>query len=74
MFRSILGFAVFAVLALLGIKLLFGVFGIVVSLAATLLVWAAFGFLIYLGLRVISPSTAEKLRQLIKRGPRPTDT
>jgi len=66
MFRSILGFAVFAVVALIGIKLLFGVFGIVIGLATTLLVWAAFGFLIYLGLRLISPSTAEKLRELIK--------
>jgi hypothetical protein len=69
MFRSILGFAVFAVVALLAIKLLFGVFGIVIGLATTLLVWAAFGFLIYLGLRVISPSTAEKLRDLIKGRP-----
>ncbi len=72
MFRSILGFAVFAVLALVAIKLLFGVFGIVVGLVTTLLVWAAFGFLLYLGLRVISPGTAEKLRELIKG--RPTDT
>jgi hypothetical protein len=54
---------------LLAIKLLFGVFGIVIGLATTLLVWAAFGFLIYLGLRVISPSTAEKLRELIKGRP-----
>jgi len=69
MFRSILGFAVFAVVALLGIKLLFGVFGIVIGLATTLLVWAAFGFLVYLGLRVISPSTADKLRDLIKGRP-----
>ena len=72
MFRSILGFAVFAVLALVAIKLLFGVFGIVVGLVTTLLVWAAFGFLLYLGLRVISPGTADKLRELIKG--RPTDT
>ncbi len=69
MFRSILGFAVFAAVALLAIRLLFGVFGIVIGLATTLLVWAAFGFLIYLGLRVISPSTAEKLRDLIKGRP-----
>ncbi len=66
MFRSILGFAVFAVLALIGIKLLFSVFGIVIGLAATLLVWAACGFLIYLGIRLVSPSTADKLRALIK--------
>ena len=69
MFRSILGFAVFAVVALLAIKLLFGVFGIVIGLATTLLVWAAFGFLVYLGLRVISPSTADTLRDLIKGRP-----
>jgi hypothetical protein len=66
MFRSILGFAVFALVALFAIKLLFGVFGIVIGLAMTLLVWAAIGFLIYVGLRVISPSTADKLRDLIK--------
>jgi len=41
----------------------------VIGLATTLLVWAAFGFLVYLGLRVISPSTADKLRDLIKGRP-----
>ena len=65
MFRSILGFAVFAVVALVAIKLLFGVFGIVIGLAMTLLVWAAVGFILYLGLRVISPGTADKVRALI---------
>jgi hypothetical protein len=65
MFRSIIGFAIFAVLALVAIKLLLGVFGIVIGLAMTLLVWAAFGFLVYLGLRVISPGTADKVRELI---------
>ena len=65
MFRSILGFAVFAVVALVAIKLLLGLFGIAIGLAMTLLVWAAFGFIIYLGLRVISPGTADKVRQLI---------
>jgi hypothetical protein len=65
MFRSVLGFAVFAVVALVAIKLLLGVFGIVIGLAMTLLVWAALGFIIYLGLRVISPGTADKVRDLI---------
>jgi threonine/homoserine/homoserine lactone efflux protein len=69
MFRSILGFAIFAVLALVAIKLLLGVFGLVLGLAMTLLVWAGFGFLVYLGLRVISPTTAEKIRELIKGRP-----
>jgi hypothetical protein len=65
MFRSILGFAVFAVVALVAIKLLLGLFGIVIGLAMTLLVWAAFGFILYLGLRVVSPGTADKVRGLI---------
>jgi hypothetical protein len=69
MFRSIIGFAVFAVLALIALKLVFVVFGIVIGLAATVLVWAAVGCLIYLGLRVISPSTADKVRELIKGRP-----
>jgi hypothetical protein len=66
MFRSIIGFAVFAVLALLGIKLLLGVFGIVLGVATMLLVWAAIGFVCYLGLRLVSPGTADKVRDLIK--------
>ena len=70
MFRSIIGFAVVAVLALLGIKLVLSLFGVVIGLAATLLVWAGIGFLCYLGLRLVSPGTADKLRDLIK-GRRP---
>ena len=69
MLRSILGFAVLAVVALLGLKLLFGVFGIVLGLAMTLLVWAAIGFMCYLVLRLVSPSTADKIREMIKGRP-----
>ena len=69
MFRSIIGFASFAVVALVAIKLLLALFGIAVGLVMTLLVWAAFGFLIYLGLRVISPGTADKVRDLIAGRP-----
>jgi O-antigen/teichoic acid export membrane protein len=71
MFRSILGFAVFAIVAFLGLKLLLSVFGIVLGLAMTLLVWAAIGFMCYLVLRLVSPSTADKVREMIKG--RPTD-
>ena len=39
--------------------------GFAIGLAMTLLVWAAFGFVIYVGLRVISPGTAAKVRELI---------
>jgi O-antigen/teichoic acid export membrane protein len=69
MLRSVLGFAVLAVVAFLGLKLLFGVFGIVLGLAMTLLVWAAIGFMCYLVLRLVSPSTADKIREMIKGRP-----
>jgi hypothetical protein len=72
MFRSIIGFAIFAVVALVAIKLVLLLFGVAVGLAMTLLVWAAFGFLIYAGLRLVSPGTADKVRYLITG--RPADT
>jgi hypothetical protein len=69
MFRSILGFAIFAVLAWIGLKLVFGILGGLIGLAMTVLWLAAIGFLFYLALRVISPSTADKVREMIKGRP-----
>jgi threonine/homoserine/homoserine lactone efflux protein len=66
MFRSILGFAIFAVLAWLGLKIVFSVLGGLIGLAMTVLWLAGIGFLFYLVLRVVSPSTAEKVREMIK--------
>ena len=69
MFRSVFGFAVFAVLAWLGLKLVFSVLGGLIGLAMTVLWLAAIGFIIYLVLRVVSPTTAEKIRDMIKGRP-----
>jgi hypothetical protein len=66
MFRSILGFAVLAVVAWLALKLVFGILGSLIGLAMTVLWLAAIGFLFYLALRLVSPSTADKLRDMIK--------
>jgi hypothetical protein len=66
MFRSIIGFAVFAVLAWLGLKILFGILGGLIGFAMTVLYLAAIGFVIYLVLRVIAPGTADKIREMIK--------
>ena len=66
MFRSILGFAVLAVVAWLALKLVFGILGSLFGLAMTVLWLAAIGFLFYLALRLVSPSTADKLRNMIK--------
>ncbi|HEX9279384.1 MAG TPA: hypothetical protein VEK77_15860 [Gemmatimonadales bacterium] len=69
MLRSVLGFALFAVLAWIGLKILFGLLGGLMSLVMTVLYLAALGFLFYLVLRVVSPSTADKLREVIKGRP-----
>lgn len=66
MFRSILGFAILAVLAWIGLKIIFGLLGGLLGLAMTVLWLAAIGFIVYLVLRVISPSTADKVRDTIK--------
>jgi uncharacterized membrane protein len=66
MFRSILGFAIFAVLAWIGLKIIFGLLGGLMGLLMTVLWLAAIGFILYLVLRVISPGTADKVRDTIK--------
>ena len=69
MFRSVFGFAIFAVLAWIGLKLVFAVLGGLIGLAMTVLTLAAIGFIFYLVLRVISPSTADRVREMIKGRP-----
>jgi hypothetical protein len=65
MFRNLVGFAVFAVVALLAFKLLFGLFGLFLGLFISL-VWLAFwGWLFYLLIKVLSPTTAERIREVI---------
>lgn len=69
MFRSILGFAVLAVVAWFALKLIFGLLGVVVGLAMTVLWLAVIGFFVYLALRVVSPRTADRIRDMIKGRP-----
>ena len=65
MFRSLIGFAVFAVVGIFLLKVLFGVFGLVVSLLMTVLWFACIGFALYILLRIISPSTADRVKEAI---------
>ena len=69
MFRSIVGLAILAFVAWIALGLILNLFGFVVGLAMKLLWLAAIGFLFYLALRLISPSTADKLRDVIKGRP-----
>ena len=69
MFRSIIGFAVLAVVAWLALKIVFGLFGTLMSLLMTVLTFAAIGFICYLVLRMIAPRTADRVREAIKGRP-----
>jgi hypothetical protein len=65
MVRNVVGFAVFAAVVLMALKLL----GFVWSFFGTIL-WLAFlGFVFYLILRVFSPRTADRVRDTIKGEP-----
>jgi hypothetical protein len=70
MFRTILILGVFAVLGLFALKVIFGVFGVALSVLGWLLRWTWFlgirivivGLAVYVIIRIVSPETARKLR------------
>ncbi len=66
MLRTVFTIGLFAVLGLLALKLVFGIFGPLLGLFFALLILAlkiAFvGFLIYFVIRLVSPGTAQKWR------------
>ena len=67
MLRTVFTIGLFAVLGLIALKLVFGLFGPLMALFVALLVLAlkiAIGlFLVYLVIRLVSPDTARKLRE-----------
>ncbi len=65
MVRTILGFSVFAFVGVLAMKLLFGLFGGILSLIFTILIWAFWGWIFYLILKAVAPDTAARLREVI---------
>jgi hypothetical protein len=67
--RSILSFALLAVVALVVLKVALGLLGVLIGVAVTVLVLAAVGYGLYLLLRVFSPSTADRVRDAIRTRP-----
>jgi hypothetical protein len=65
MFRSLFGFAVFAVVTVFVLKVVFGLLGLMLGLLATVLWLACVGFVIYLVLKLFAPNTAARLREMI---------
>ena len=67
MLRTIFAVGVLAILGLIALKLIFGIFGWLVALMFWLL-WVAIkiaiiGAIIYLIIRIVSPETARRLRE-----------
>ena len=67
MLRTLLGYAILAIVGFVALKLLFSLLGFAFSLMMTLLWLAAIGFVFYLGLKLISPDTARRVRDMIGR-------
>ena len=56
MIRNLLGFAIFAVIAIFLLKVFFGLFGLLLGLLSTVLFFAFIGFMIYLVLKLVAPA------------------
>lgn len=66
MLRKILGFAVLAVVAFFVLRLAISLLGAAFGIAMFLLKLALIGLVIYWVLKLISPSTARKVDEMIK--------
>jgi len=71
MVRTLVGYSVLALVGILVLKLVLWLLGAAFSLAISLLWLAAIGLLIYFVLRVLSPDTADRVKEAI-RGKRDT--
>ena len=66
MVRNVVGFAGFAIVALLALRLVGWLFGFAISIFMTLLWLAFWGFIVYLVLRVFAPGLADRVRETIR--------
>ena len=68
--QKLLGYSVLAIVGLLAWRVLTGILGFAIGIVMWFL-WAAFvGFIIYLVIRLFSPSTADKIQEMVS-GKRP---
>ncbi len=69
MVRGIAGFAGFFVLFILGMKVIGFLLGGILGLVFKLMWFAFLGWLIYTLIRVLSPSTADRIRETVRGKP-----
>lgn len=63
--QKLLGYSALAIVGIILWRVLTGLFGMVLSLFFTLLWFAFVGFVIYLIIRIFSPSTADRIQEMI---------
>ncbi len=66
MVRAVVGYSVLAVVGIVVFRLMLGLLGLAFQLTWAVLWLAALGFIFYLIIKIISPSTAKKVRDTIK--------
>lgn len=66
MVRALLGYAVLAIVGIVALKLLFGLLSIAFTLLWAVLWLAALGFVFYIILKIVSPSTAQRVKEKIR--------
>lgn len=66
MLRTILGYALLAIVALVALRFAFGLMGFAFGAAWFLLKLALIGLVVYWVLKLISPSTARRVEEMIK--------
>ena len=63
--QKLLGYSLLAIVGIFAWRILTGLFGMLMGLVFSLL-WLAFiGFIIYLVIRVFSPSTADRIQEML---------
>jgi hypothetical protein len=67
--RTLAGFALFAVVAIVAFKLLVGLFGAFIGVLMSVLWFAFLGWLFYLALKILAPGTAARIREVITGKP-----
>ena len=72
MFRNVVGFAGLAIVAVVGLKLLMGLFGALIGLVFTLLWWAFLAFVIYTLLKIFAPGVAQRIRETFRGSSAPS--
>jgi hypothetical protein len=66
MVRTLAGYSVLAIIGIVALKLIVGLLGFAFSLLMSVLWLVAIGLVFYFILKVISPSTARRVREMIR--------